>query len=221
MDEMFVPYKSTLESIPESIPQVTSASSFSLWVWIASAVVFILIVLGVFFMRYQSTVKLEKQSILPLTHTQPNTVLKQKLPEVSLLPPVIDFSVPAKLNTEKMNKEELAKFVGTEIKNLLVLYSGISSLQTASIVSFSVRTMLEDFAPVLQPQSLPATKPPLEKLDEEFISTKVMQPRAQPTHAQLDADEEEETKDPPKKGKINADTDANLLLMLKQRGLSN
>ena len=150
-------------------------------------------------------------------------VFAEKKIEPQLVPQTIDFSVPAKLDTAIMSKEELAKFIGTEIKNLLVLYSGVTSLQTASIVSFSVRTMLEDFAPVMQPQSVQVEHPrvqeehpQMEKLDEEYISMKVLQPRPQQNQVNLEADEEPE---PPKKGKINADTDPNLLLMLKQRGL--
>lgn len=233
MDEMFVPYKSSFEVLPEPVVEATTPSY---WLWIVLSVAVILILAGAFLLR--STFILQKKSMsehysIPISEEpvkfepikfepikiEPVAEPVVKVPEPALIPPVIDFSEPAKLNTEKMSKEELAKFVGTEIKNLLVLYSGISSLQTASIVSFSVRTMLEDFAPILQPQSIPE-KPKLEKIDEEFISTKVLQPRPQPTHLTLDADEEEETKDPPKKGKINADTDANLLQMLKQRGLS-
>lgn len=207
MDEMFVPYKSTLE-VPESSSPALGTSWSQTWIWV-TAITFCVLLVGAFLVK--NSFKLEKQAAPPAPIKTPN---------VALIPPVIDFSVPAKLNTESMSKEELAKFVGTELKNLLVLYSGVSSLQTASIVSFAVRTMLEDFAPVLQPQGITEKKPVLEKLDEEFISTKVLQPRPQSQHKQ-DAIEEEETKDPPKKGKINADTDANLLFMLKQRGLSN
>ena len=227
MDEMFVPYKSTLE-IPAAIPQpaLTPAPQGSA-LWIGIAIVFVFLIIAAYFFMGNARTAQEKSAELAYdseivkNSPQPPPQNQKLIGSATSLPATIDFSQPAKLNTETMSKEELAKFVGTEIKNLLVLYSGVSSLQTASIVSHSVRTMLEDFAPVLQPQAVQpqAKEPSMEKLDEEFISKKVLQPRPQHSHVNLEADTEEEEKDPPKKGKINADTDPSLLLMLKQRGL--
>ena len=235
MDEMFVPYKSTLELPSELTPSLkvesNSSSSYNSIMWIGIAVVFVIIIFASsYFLTSSSTAQKKslesKEEEEDFKHSENYKKTTQKiLGSETSLPATIDFLEPAKINTETMSKEELAKFVGTEIKNLLVLYSGVSSLQTASIVSHSVRTMLEDFAPVLQPQAaaVGTSKPTLQKnsetLDEEFLSKKVLQPRPQHSQVVLDADEEEEEKDPPKKGKINADTDPNLLLMLKQRGL--
>jgi hypothetical protein len=226
MDEMFVPYKNTLELPTQLAPNLplesTPSSSFSTYsmMWIGIAVVFLIFILASsYFLASPSSA--QKKSLGKEEYLSSETVKTQKiLSAETTLPATIDFLEPAKINTETMSKEELAKFVGTEIKNLLVLYSGVSSLQTASIVSHSVRTMLEDFAPILQPQAVASTLPhkqSSEKLDEEYIS-KVLQPRPQTSLVDLDAEDEEE-KDPPKKGKINADTDPSLLLMLKQRGL--
>jgi hypothetical protein len=225
MDEMFVPYKNTLE-LPSAeptpaVPFNTSpaSSSFSM-MWIGLAVVFVLLIIASSYFLVSSSTAQKKSIEKEDLHSETVKKTQKVLGSETTLPATINFLEPAKLNTETMSKEDLAKFIGTEIKNLLVLYSGVSSLQTASIVSHSVRTMLEDFAPVLQPQAVSSkeqTNQPLEKLDEEHISKKVLQPRPQPSLVDLDADEEE--KDPPKKGKINADTDPNLLLMLKQRGL--
>jgi len=222
MDEMFVPYKNTLELPSQGDPvlPLESSSSFSM-IWIGVAVVFIIILIFASYFITSST-SAQKKS-LEITNDKSEAVRHNQkvLGSETTLPATIDFLEPAKLNTETMSKEELAKFIGTEIKNLLVLYSGVSSLQTASIVSHSVRTMLEDFAPTLQPQAVSSKEhtkqQPTEKLDEEYISKKVLQPRPQTSLVDLDADEDE--KDPPKKGKINADTDPSLLLMLKQRGL--
>jgi len=206
MDEMFVPYKTSLElPIPEQPSHSEPESNSMIWVIIAVVFVCLLVAAYVF---VSSRIVVKEKAIEP--------VYEKKI-EAQLVPPTIDFSEPAKLDTAVMSKEELAKFVGTEIKNLLVLYSGVNSLQTASIVSFSVRTMLEDFAPVLQPQAVVSPQPTMEKLDEEYISKNVLQPRPQQSQLSLEADEEEI--EPPKKGKINADTDPSLLLMLKQRGL--
>lgn len=219
MDEMFVPYKSTLE-IPSTVPDApqtalpTSLSYNSLWIGIA--VLFVVLIFAAYFFMGNSRTAQEKSVSVESKEAETH---QKSISAATPLPTTIDFLQPAKLNTETMSKEELAKFVGTEIKNLLVLYSGVSSLQTASIVSHSVRTMLEDFAPVLQPQAVQKAPDSMEKLDEEFISKKVLQPRPQHSQVNLDADTEAEEKDPPKKGKINADTDPSLLLMLKQRGL--
>jgi hypothetical protein len=219
MDEMFVPYKNTLELPSQADPVLPlESSSSSSMIWIGVAVVFIIILIFASYFITSST-SAQKKS-LEITNDKSEAVRHNQkvLGSETTLPATIDFLEPAKLNTETMSKEELAKFIGTEIKNLLVLYSGVSSLQTASIVSHSVRTMLEDFAPTLQPQAVSSKEhtkqQPTEKLDEE---KKVLQPRPQPSLVDLDADEDE--KDPPKKGKINADTDPSLLLMLKQRGL--
>jgi len=226
MDEMFVPYKSTLELPPSqptpSLPlePKSTASSSTIILWICVAVVLVVLAfVSSYFLKSSSTAEKKSLENDDSLYSEFGTVKKTQkiLSAETTLPATIDFLEPAKVNTETMSKEELAKFVGTEIKNLLVLYSGVSSLQTASIVSHSVRTMLEDFAPVLQPQAVASTLPlkqSSEKLDEEYISKKVLQPRPEPESA-----DEEEEKDPPKKGKINADTDPNLLLMLKQRGL--
>jgi len=211
MDEMFVPYKTSLElPIPEPVSLNESSGGGSL-LWIVIAITFVCLLVGAYVFVSSRIVVKEKAVEEP--------AVNEKKIEALLVPPTIDFSEPAKLDTAVMSKEELAKFIGTEIKNLLVLYSGVNSLQTASIVSFSVRTMLEDFAPVLQPLSVvPPSAPVMEKLDEEYISKNVLQPRPQQSQMSLEADEEEEV-EPPKKGKINADTDPSLLLMLKQRGL--
>lgn len=216
MDEMFVPYKNTLEvlsPLPEQVEKAPGyAANSSLWIGIA--LVFVVLIFGAYFFMWNTRTAQEKSIA---SEPQQNN---QKSIGSASPPATIDFLQPAKLNTETMSKEELAKFVGTEIKNLLVLYSGVSSLQTASIVSHSVRTMLEDFAPVLQPQAVEQRRETgMEKLDEEFISKKVLQPKPQYSQVSFDADTEEE-KDPPKKGKINADTDPSLLLMLKQRGIT-
>ena len=219
MDEMFVPYKTVLESPSIEIPSQVPEAQGNL-VWIVVAIIFVCLIIGAYL--YTSMVMVKEKAIEVVE--EPEVVVEKKI-EPLLIPKTIDFSLPAKLDTAVMSKEELAKFIGTEIKNLLVLYSGVTSLQTASIVSFSVRTMLEDFAPVLQAKSLepvetpsPPPAPPMEKLDEEYISKNVLQPRPHQTQLSLEADEEEEP-EPPKKGKINADTDPSLLLMLKQRGL--
>jgi hypothetical protein len=237
MDELFIPYKTAVDipevNNPTTVTLPSSESSSWSWIWVV-AVMLILIVGGGMYGMYV----IKSKSMAQFTNTENSLQVKQVIPEV--IPSTIDFTTPPTLNTQTMSKEELAKFIGTEIKNLLVLYSGVNSLQTASIVGFSVRTMLEDFAPILEPKSIepklqadkqktdsktiesnkhdPKAKKGMEKLDEEFISTKVLQPKPQNSYV-LDADEEEETKDPPKKGKINADTDTNLLQMLKQRGL--
>ncbi len=226
MDELFIPYKTSVD-IPEvNTPEGPAVQSTS-WIWIVGIIATVLVLLGCGMYGMQM---FKSKSVSQFTHTDNSLQVKQVIPEI--IPATIDFTATPTLNTQTMSKEELAKFIGTEIKNLLVLYSGVSSLQTASIVGFSVRTMLEDFAPLLEPKSVepkqdnkqtvktndPRAKKAMEKLDEEFISTKVLQPRPQNSHV-LNADEEEETKDPPKKGKINADTDTNLLQMLKQRGL--
>lgn len=240
MDELFIPYKSSLElpisnvqpSLPSAEIAPSSSSSNSLWIWLGVAVLFVIFLgAGLYFALLKSSLLKQQSQPYELFSAAPESTLEVKQVIPSVIPNTIEFNTPTKLNTETMGKEELAKFIGTEIKNLLVLYSGVNSLQTASIVGFSVRTMLEDFNPVLQPKSLALEKieepEPLkdakskgtEKFEDDFISTKVLQPRPQHSHINLDADEEDMEKDPPKKGKINADTDTNLLMMLKQRGL--
>ena len=146
--------------------------------WIGIAVVFVLLIIASSYFLVSSSTAQKKSIEKEDLHSETVKKTQKVLGSETTLPATINFLEPAKLNTETMSKEDLAKFIGTEIKNLLVLYSGVSSLQTASIVSHSVRTMLEDFAPVLQPQAVSSkeqTNQPLEKLDEEHISKKVLQ----------------------------------------------
>ncbi len=102
---------------------------------------------------------------------------------------------------EYKSPHELAKGVGTKIRDVLLTHKQIPPLAVAAIVSSTVKVLLgENDRPQIQEEEKEEEKPPEAERKE------------------VESDEEP-VKDLPRRGKINADTDTNLLKLLKQRGL--
>lgn len=133
---------------------------------------------------------------VPKEVTRQVQVKQSVAPLVTSVPAVIEFKTP----------QDLARGVGTELRDVLLKHKQIPSLAVAGIVSNAVRTLLgEDERP----------EPP-EPKPESIPEPKEREPKPEPPKAP----EDEPEVDPPKRGKINADTDPALLKLLKERGLN-
>ena len=103
------------------------------------------------------------------------------------------------------NSHELAKGVGTKIRDVLLTHKQIPSLAVASIVSSTVKVLLGEND---RAQPSGEIEQEQKEVKEEVRKEPLMEI-------------EEPVKDVPRRGKINADTDASLLKLLKERGLKN
>lgn len=105
------------------------------------------------------------------------------------------------------NSHELAKGVGTKIRDMLLNHKQIPSLAVAAIVSSTVKVLLGE-----------NDRPQISKDEEK--KEDVVKPKVEVKEVKKLSDSEEEpVKDTPRRGKINAETDVNLLKLLKDRGL--
>jgi hypothetical protein len=113
------------------------------------------------------------------------------------------------------NSHELAKGVGTKIRDVLLTHKQIPSLAVASIVSSTVKVLLGEND---RPQPSGEQELKVEKEEKVENVEKIEKKEEIKRPRELD---DEPTKDTPRRGKINAETDANLLKLLKDRGLKN
>lgn len=244
MDEMFIPYKDMFEPPTRSI-HVHDPTPKSSWKLDWKLVLVVLIVIGIGFgirvlfstpeprkpatrAQVHPTAQVQTAQVVPQVPTQVPAVPKVSLPIalqpvkqsvaplVSAVPTVIEFK----------NPQELARGVGTELRDVLLKHKQIPSLAVAGIVSNAVRTLLgEDERPeepkseVLQPKEELKEDPKREEPKEE---PKREEPkREEPKRKEPKLDDLDDEPEPPKRGKINADTDPSLLKLLKERGLTN
>lgn len=111
------------------------------------------------------------------------------------------------------NSHELAKGVGTKIRDVLLNHKQIPSLAVASIVSSTVKVLLgENDRPQRGDEDEKKEEPKVEHKVEKKVEQKVEEKKEE---------DDEPVKDVPRRGKINAETDTNLLKLLKERGLKN
>jgi hypothetical protein len=206
MDEMFVPYKEMFEPPAPKPLIVTRAPTFN-WLWLVP-IVFIIALIAAY--AYRQSIK-EPLSLgtsinLPLASVPPQIIV------------TTEKTAPVKPQ-EFSSPQELAKGVGAQLRDVLLTHKQVPALSVAGIVSHAVRTLLgEDERAVEQPQAAAQSAQPVAHPVAQPVAQAVAQPILKKEALVLDdLDPEPE---PPKRGKINADTDPGLLKLLKERGLN-
>ena len=218
MDEMFVPYKEMFESpikkvVRQSVPEPLTESYR--WIWILLGIFLLVLLLFLFYRRFgESRDKVDREE-------REERVEPIQLPQV-IKPEVKKEEIKEQVDYE--NSQLLAKGVGSKVRDLLLRHKQIPALQVAEIVSTSVRILLgeNERAPVTAPISVVPLSVVPRPVQQDTQEKRLPEPRKDgPKVKPPEIVEEEEPKEEPKRGKINAETDPALLKLLKERGLSN
>jgi len=205
MDEMFIPYKDMFEPPTRSIHVHAKPQKSWKFDWKIILAILIVVGIGVALKIVIKPSELRREPEQPRVEhiirqevkPQVKVPLVSTAPLVSTVPKVIEFK----------NPQDLARGVGTELRDVLLKHKQIPSLAVAGIVSNAVRTLLGE-----EERPEPLKEEP--KVELQKVEVKI--------EPKIDTEpKEREEQEPPKKGKINADTDPALLKLLRDRGMTN